>query len=201
MLSREQHPTGGTREASEQPGLQLGVELVGARRSRNGQHVEPQRDVPAVGPIGAVVTEWRDGSLPVEIELVAAAPGASQGDERLTLVEPISARYSRIARIFAGRPVFVSGLTGSPAEPAAQVRDLFARMRDIVVEAGSDMRHLAKATYYVSDKTADQEINTIRPSIFDNNRPPAASKISVQGTGHADKRVVIDMVAVTTRDE
>jgi enamine deaminase RidA (YjgF/YER057c/UK114 family) len=144
-----------------------------------------------------VVTEWRDGSLPVEIELVAIAPGAAGGGERVTFVEPISSRYSRVARVFAGRPIFVSGLTGASEAPEAQVRDIFVDVRRLLTEAGSDMRHIAKATYYVSDKGADQEINTIRPSIYDPARPPAASKISVPGTGRPGQRVVIDMIAVT----
>ena len=129
-----------------------------------------------------VVTEWRDASLPVEIEVVATAPGAAGGGERLSFVEPIR-RYSRVARVFAGRPIFVSGLTGASADPAAQVREVFGELRRLLAAAGSDMRHLVKATYYVSDKAADQEINTIRPSVYDAARPPAASKISVQGTG------------------
>ena len=145
-----------------------------------------------------VVTEWRGGSLPVEIELVATAPGATSAAERLTLVEPISARYSRIARVFGGRPIFVSGLTGTSDDPAAQVREVFEELRRVLAASGSDMRHLAKATYYVSDKAADQEINTVRPSIYDATRPPAASKISVPGTGRPGKRTVIDMIAVTT---
>jgi enamine deaminase RidA (YjgF/YER057c/UK114 family) len=145
-----------------------------------------------------VVTEWRDGSLPVEIELVATAPGATSATERLTLVEPISSRYSRVARVFGGRPIFVSGLTGTSDDPAAQVREVFEQLRRVLAASGSDMRHLVKATYYVSDKAADQEINAVRPSIYDATRPPAASKISVQGTGRAGKRTVIDMIAVTT---
>jgi enamine deaminase RidA (YjgF/YER057c/UK114 family) len=144
-----------------------------------------------------VVTEWRNSPLPVEIELVASAPGATGGSERLTLVEPISARYSRIARVFAGRPIFVSGLTGASADPVAQVREVFGELRRLLAAAGSDMRHIAKATYYVSDKAADQEINTIRPTIYDPARPPAASKISVPGTGRPDKGTVIDVIAVT----
>lgn len=146
-----------------------------------------------------VVTEWRNASLPVEIELVATAPGAQSSGERLALVEPISARYSRIARVFGGRPVFVSGLTGRSAEPAGQVREIFEAMRRVLGECGSDMRHIAKATYYVSDKAADQEINAIRPSAYDPQRPPAASKISVPGTGHAGRVTTIDLIAVTTR--
>ena len=145
-----------------------------------------------------VVTEWRDGSLPVEIELVATAPGAAGSGERLTLVEPILGRYSRVARIFTGRPIFVSGLTGASTDPAAQVRDIFAELGRVLGLAGSDMRHIAKATYYVSDKVADQEINTIRPTLYDPARPPAASKISVPGTGRSGKATVIDVIAVTT---
>jgi enamine deaminase RidA (YjgF/YER057c/UK114 family) len=145
-----------------------------------------------------VVTEWRDASLPVEIELVATAPSAVGTGERLSMVEPIASRFSRVARVFAGRPIFVSGLVGASADPSAQVREIFDELRRLLGEAGSDMRHLAKATYYVSDKTADAGINTIRPTIFDAARPPAASKISVQGTGRPGKGAVIDMIAVTT---
>lgn len=145
-----------------------------------------------------VVTEWRDASLPVEIEVVAAAPGAVGAGERVSFVEPILSRYSRVARVFAGRPIFVSGLTGASADPAAQVREVFDELRRLLTAAGSDVRHLVKATYYVSDKAADQEINTIRPSVYEAARPPAASKISVQGTGRPGKGTVIDMIAVTT---
>lgn len=144
-----------------------------------------------------VVTEWRGSSLPVEIELVATAPGAT-GAERVTFVEPIASRFSRVARVFAGRPVFVSGLVGASDNPVTQVREIFAELRRVLSEAGSDLRHLAKATYYVSDTGADQEINAIRPTLFDANRPPAASKISVQGTGRPGKGATIDMIAVTT---
>lgn len=147
-------------------------------------------------PPPIVVTEWRGGSAAVEIELVAAAPGA-RGSERVTFVEPISARYSRIARVFAGNPVFVSGLTGASPDPKEQVRAIFAELGGVVSAAGSDMRHIAKATYYVSDKGADEEINAIRPSIYDAARPPSASKISVQGVGRTGAVVTIDAIAVT----
>ena len=130
-----------------------------------------------------VVTEWRGASLPVEIELVATAPGAEGAGERLTLVEPISSRYSRVARVFAGRPIFVSGLTGTSADPVAQVSEIFGELRRLLEEAGSDMRHVAKATYYVSDKAADQEINIVRPTIYDPARPPAASKSRYRARG------------------
>lgn len=143
-----------------------------------------------------VITEWRDGSLPVEIELVAVAPGAQRGAERVTFTEPILARYSRVARIFSGRPVFVSGLVGASTDPKTQVREIFAELQRVVTAAGSDMRHIAKATYYVADTGADQEINAVRPSIYDPARAPAASKISVRGVGRPGKGAVIDVIAV-----
>lgn len=145
-----------------------------------------------------VITEWRGGSLPVEIELVAVAPGAQGGAERVTFTEPIMGRYSRVARIFSGRPVFVSGLVGVSADPKTQVREIFAELQRLVNAAGSDMRHIAKATYYVADTGADQEINAVRPSIYDAARPPAASKISVQGVGRPGKGTVIDAIAIAT---
>ena len=147
-------------------------------------------------PPPIVVTEWKDAALPVEIELVATAPGATSA-ERVTFVEPILSRYSRIARVFSGHPVFVSGLTGAAPEPAAQVREIFTELARLLALAGSDMRHVAKATYYVADAVADREINTIRPSVYEASRPPAASKISVAGTGRAGRGTTIDAIAVT----
>lgn len=144
-----------------------------------------------------VVTEWRRSGAPAEIELVATAPGATDPTQRVAFVEPISARYSRVARIFTGRPIFISGLAGRSADPATQVREIFADLRTVLAAAGSDIRHVPKATYYVADQVADAEFNTIRPTIYDPNRPPAASKISVQGTGRAGTVTVVDFIAVT----
>ena len=149
-----------------------------------------------------VVTEWLRGSAPAEIELIAAVPrattpaaGVSTG---VTYVEPISARYSRVARVHGGRPVFVSGLYGTSADPATQVAEMFDELGRVLAAAGSDLRHLVKATYYVSDPVADRAINDIRPKVFDAERPPAASKITVRGTGRPGRGSTFDMIAVTS---
>lgn len=144
-----------------------------------------------------VVTEWVRSGAPTEIELVATAPGATDATERVAFVEPISARYSRVARIFAGHPVFIAGLAGRSADPATQVREIFADLRTVLAAAGSDIRHVPKATYYVADQVADAEFNAVRPTIYDPNRPPAASKISVQGTGRPGVVTTVDFIAVT----
>jgi enamine deaminase RidA (YjgF/YER057c/UK114 family) len=145
-----------------------------------------------------VVTEWRQESAPVEIELIAV-PSRPTGSERVEYVEPVSGRFSRVARVNGGRPVLTSGLYGTSDDPIEQVREMFTELQQLMKEAGSDMTHLVKATYYVSDNLADQEINAIRPTLYDPRRPPAASKLSVRGTGRKGKTSSFDMIAVTVR--
>lgn len=148
-----------------------------------------------------VVTEWTGASVPAEIELVAVSPaiGApTTGPEAavVAFVEPIASRYSRVARVMSGRPVYVSGLSGASADPATQVDEIFAALQRVAASAGSDMRHLVKATYYVSDTAADQRINVVRPSFYASDSPPAASKISVRGLGRPGPGATIDMIMV-----
>jgi enamine deaminase RidA (YjgF/YER057c/UK114 family) len=157
-----------------------------------------------------VVTEWVGAGPPAEIELIAAMPGAESGPggpagratpaasaSRVTHVEPIMSRYSRVAIVRGGRPVFISGLYGLSPDPLTQVTEMFDQLRRVLEASGSDLSHLVKATYYVSDKGADERINTIRPTLYHPQRPPAASKIMVRGTGRPGKGSTMDMIAVT----
>jgi len=148
-----------------------------------------------------VVTEWLGTGAPAEIELIASMAGTrptpAAVESRVTYVEPLLSRYSRVAVAWGGRPVFVSGLYGRSADPVGQVAEMFDQLRRVLETAGSDLRHLVKATYYVTDTTADERINTIRPTLYDAKRPPAASKIRVRGTGRPGKGSTMDLVAVT----
>jgi enamine deaminase RidA (YjgF/YER057c/UK114 family) len=67
---------------------------------------------------------------------------------------------------------------------------------DVLKKTGSDMRHLVKATYYVSDDDAARWVDRIRPKVFDPVRAPAASKLMVHGVGHPQRTITIDMIAV-----
>ena len=148
-----------------------------------------------------VVTEWLGAGPPAEIELIAAMPGSSPTapamEPRLTYIEPILSRYSRVAVVRGGRPVFVSGLYGPSSDAVTQVTEMFEQLRGLLEAAGSNLTHLVKATYYVSDTAADDRINAIRPTLYDPKRPPAASKIRVRGTGRPGKGSTMDMIAVT----
>jgi enamine deaminase RidA (YjgF/YER057c/UK114 family) len=146
-----------------------------------------------------VVTEWRQDSPRVEIELIATTARVERTSERVQYVEPIDTRFSRVARVNGGHLIFTSGLYSTARDPVQQVREMFADLQRVIREAGSDMRHLVKATYYVADEAADREINAIRPTLYDPRRPPAASKLAVRGTGRKATASTVDMIAVTVK--
>ena len=142
--------------------------------------------------------EWIS-SLPIEIELVAHAPAVAFKDSVSYLTPPWMTRspvYSRVARIHGDTRIYVSGLVaGKTGDGGEQVRNIFSSLSEIVKLAGSDLRHLAKATYYVSDGDASAKLNEFRPNYYDPRRPPSASKAVVHGIGVANRGITIDMIA------
>jgi hypothetical protein len=69
-------------------------------------------------------------------------------------------------------------------------------MEEVLAKAGGDLRHLAKATYYVTGPDAVKKMGELRPRYYDPKRPPAASLAVVQGTGRLNKTVAMDMIAI-----
>lgn len=154
------------------------------------------RDViPAVSYV-----EWiTGGSRPIEIELVAAAPKLRTSETVSYYTPPgmkASPVFSRVARIHGDRRVYVSGLF--PAESGSvgsQVDSIFEKLIRTLKPTRANLRHLAKATYYVSDAEVSTELNRRRPHYYDGQRPPAASKATVRGVGVKDRRISIDIIA------
>jgi enamine deaminase RidA (YjgF/YER057c/UK114 family) len=152
----------------------------------------------ACPPISFV--EWTNG-LPAEIEMVAYLPG--DAEEGATVAhrwqpdEKQSPVYCRFAVVDSPTRIYVSGLRSRTVTgPERQVRDIFSQLEATLAEAGSDLRHMAKATYYVADDEVSKALNAVRPEIYDSKRPPAASKASIAGTGDAERGIVVDMIAV-----
>jgi enamine deaminase RidA (YjgF/YER057c/UK114 family) len=150
-----------------------------------------------------VFVEWKSAAtVPIEIELIAAAMPELGNRERIAveyLTPPhkkSSPVFCRAVRVNSDRTIYVSGLYGEPSDAAGQVRDILTTLQKTVERAGGDMRHLVKATYYVSDAAASKALNEIRPEFYDPARPPAASKAMVVGTGRAEKAITVDMIAV-----
>jgi enamine deaminase RidA (YjgF/YER057c/UK114 family) len=147
-----------------------------------------------------VFVEWQS-TLPIEIELVAVARPKEGPQPPLEFLTPpgmtSSPVFCRAVRVNDPRTIFVSGLFAREAgDGAAQVNDVFAQLQEILNASGSDWRHLAKATYYVSDEDASMKLNELRPKFYDPSRPPAASKAQVFGVGVANRSLTLDMIAV-----
>jgi enamine deaminase RidA (YjgF/YER057c/UK114 family) len=159
-----------------------------------------------------VLVEWKSSAaVPVEIEMIAWGGKNNAGEAVEYLTPPgmtASPIYSRVARINHTQTIYTSGLYGTPGDdpntPAAgerEVKEVFASLDRILKKSGSDFRHLVKATYYVATDAASAKLNELRPQYYDPQRPPAASKAAVQGTGRKLLGLTIDMIAVPASGE
>lgn len=146
-----------------------------------------------------VFVEWKS-SRPIEIELVASGGRSRPGSEPMEFITPAgmtaSPVYCRVVRVNFGKLIFVSGLNGDDIyKPNGQVNVLFGQLKELVEAHKSDLRHLVKGTYYVSESDVSTEFNKVRPDYYDPARPPAASKAMVAGCGDGST-ITIDMIAV-----
>ena len=148
-----------------------------------------------------VFVEWTS-RRPVEIEVIARAEGSS--DRAIEHLTPTGARaspvYSRVARLYHPSTVYTSGLYGRVGGSSTeQIHDIFASLMGILQRTGSDLDHLAKATYYPSDNDPSTKLNEIRPEYYDPKSPPAASKPLVPGTGVKGRSLTFDIIAVPAK--
>jgi enamine deaminase RidA (YjgF/YER057c/UK114 family) len=147
-----------------------------------------------------VFVEWL-ATVPVEIELIAALPLTGKAAQTVDYYNPPdvmpSPAFSRVALVRTERQVYISALSArADVAPMEQGQDVFAQLQTILDATGGDMRHLAKATYYVSDDTGSRSLDRARSKVLDPLRPPAASKVSVHGVGRAGCTLAVDMIAV-----
>jgi enamine deaminase RidA (YjgF/YER057c/UK114 family) len=147
-----------------------------------------------------VFVEWL-ASVPIEIEMIARLPSSDEAAEDLEYFNPPdvwpSHVFSRVALVRTDRQIYISGQYARvPSRGEPQAKYVFEQLQEILTHTGSDMRHLAKATYYVSDHDASRWVDRTRPNIFDPERPPAASKAMVHAVGMEGRTITIDMIAV-----
>jgi enamine deaminase RidA (YjgF/YER057c/UK114 family) len=153
-----------------------------------------------------VFVEWKS-SLPIEIELIAHAPPRERkawGEIDFLTPDGMTASpvFSRVVRVGSPKTIYIGSVV-SPhkGDGKGQVEGTFAQLRKLLDLSGSDFRHLAKATYYVSDDDCSKQLNELRPNYYDKSRPPSASKAMVANVGNSERGLSIDMIAVpaTTR--
>ena len=134
-----------------------------------------------------VFVDWISPKLPIEIEMIAAAPENRRAGESISYFTPPGFQpsnvYSKVARVNYGSLVYISGLYGTtPGNAAQQVLEIF--------------ESLAKATYCVSDAEAGSNLNELRPKFYNPHRPPAASKALTHSVGFPGMSITMDMITV-----
>jgi hypothetical protein len=148
-----------------------------------------------------VFVEWL-GRPPVEIELIAQLPMTGESGPRLQHYNQPEVRpsklFSRVALVRTERQIYTSSLfvpkrTGRRMEEALAV---FDQLESILAQAGSDLRHMAKATYYVTDSGSASGMDRVRLWRYDHTCAPAASKCMVHGVGKENRTMTLDMIAV-----
>jgi enamine deaminase RidA (YjgF/YER057c/UK114 family) len=151
-----------------------------------------------------VFVEWKS-DLPIEIELIAAAAPAKPDAPVVEYLTPPGMKpsplFARVVRVNRGDLIYTAGLYAQkPGTGEEQVLSIFEQLKHILRDTGCDMRHLAKATYYVSDNDASAKLNEIRPKYYDAQRPPAASKAMVPSVGMTERSIEIDVIGVVGGD-
>lgn len=165
-----------------------------------------EAEIARVFSVPLVFIEGDAGAL-IEIELVAAAgkpdPPAPPPPDVEFLTPPwmqSSPVYSKVVRTNRGGAVYVSGLYGATAaDVPGEIREAFGTLKDVLAKAGSDLRHLVKATYYVIDADTAKALAEVRPEFYDPKSPPAASRATTAGVGREGRRFTMDMIAVPAR--
>lgn len=148
-----------------------------------------------------VFVEWL-APPPVEIELIAQLPLTGESAPKVQYYNQpdvrLSQLFSRVALVRTERQIYISSLfapkpTGRREEEALA---LFDQLEAVLARAGSDLRHMAKGTYYVIDDGSASGMDRVRLWRYDLDCPPAASKCMVHGVGKAKRTMTLDMIAV-----
>ena len=147
-----------------------------------------------------VFVEWL-APPPVEIELIAQLPLTGESAPSVQYYNPPEVRpmqiFSRVALVRTDRQIYVSSLFARKAGRGQdQALDVFDQLQAILDRAGSDLRHMAKATYYACDDDSARGLDRARLWLYDQDRPPAASKCMVHGVGQSGRTLTMDMIAV-----
>jgi enamine deaminase RidA (YjgF/YER057c/UK114 family) len=147
-----------------------------------------------------VFVEWL-AAVPVEIEMIAQYPLSGKPAKDVEYFTPPDVRpsitFSKVALLQTDRQIYISSLYArQPSRGEPQAVHIFEQLQEILAKTDSDMRHLVKGTYYVSDDDAARWIDRSRPRYYDPTCPPAASKLMVHGVGQAQRTMTVDMIAV-----
>lgn len=147
-----------------------------------------------------VFVEGANPGFPLVIETIAASQNSNAVETIEYLTPPgmtTSPLYSKVVRVNRGKLVYFSALHGNASlKPETEIEESFSLWKGIARKAGTDVKHLVKATYYFSTEEAGLKLNKLRPRFVDAKRPPATSKALVKSVGVDGKTFTLDMIGV-----
>ncbi len=79
---------------------------------------------------------------------------------------------------------------------AAQTRQVFINLKNIVEQAGGSMDNLVKLTYFILDVSQIQKVRNVRDEFINVQHPPASSLVEVSKLFRADILVEIEATAI-----
>jgi len=114
---------------------------------------------------------------------------------------PFERSYGYSRAVIDGGFVFVSGTTGYdyatmelPEDAAAQTRNIFRTLENVLKEAGSSLAHITRAQYFVTDRAYCAPVLAVCGEVLANIRPAAGIYI-VAGLLKPEMKVEIEVTA------
>jgi enamine deaminase RidA (YjgF/YER057c/UK114 family) len=119
---------------------------------------------------------------------------------------PFEQRFGYSRAVVQGGMVFVSGTTGYdystmtlPEDAAAQTRNIFATIAQVLAEAGSNLSLITRAQYFVTDRAYCEPVLAVCGKILTDIRPAAGIYI-VAGLLKPEMKVEIEVTAHLSGD-
>jgi enamine deaminase RidA (YjgF/YER057c/UK114 family) len=113
-----------------------------------------------------------------------------------------NARYASAVAIEPGRLVITSGLVGRGDDGAivaggmaAQARQTFANLRDVLSAAGAAMTDIVKLNYYVTDMSQWEDVAQARAEVLNEPLPASAT---VEVSRLYDPECLVEIEAIAT---
>lgn len=135
---------------------------------------------------------------------------SSFAQETFKLVNPASVAtprgYSQVAQIDLGKvtmllisgqvPLDKNGNLVGKDDFAKQTEQTFINIRNIIKEAGGNMNHLAKLTYFIRDVSKIQDVRDTRDKFINIKNPPASTLVEVSRLYRDDVLIEIEATAI-----
>lgn len=118
------------------------------------------------------------------------------------IYQPASYHHAAVV----GETIYVAGQVArdaqgalvGPHDAAAQARQVYANLAQVLQAAGSDFGHVVKITTYLVDAADGPAVAAVRQTFFGNHRPPHTGLI-VAALGEPAVRLEVEVVAVVAR--